>query len=247
MTRARKLTTAVLLVLALVGGGLFYLNSNLDAIVARLIEEHGSAATATDVRVSGVEIGLREARAAVNGLSVANPDGYSGGNAIELGGFSITIDPASVTGDTIVLKDVTVKGARLNLLQQGSSSNLQALLDNLGAGGSGGGDSGDGGKKLIIERFTLEGASAYVSVPALDEEREVSLPTIVLNDLGRASNGATGAAIARQILTPVIRRTLQSSAAQSLKDRAREELDRATDGLLDSVLDKVGSDDTGSN
>lgn len=247
-SRARKVTIGILIVLALTGGGLLYLATQLDSIVARLIEEQGSAATQTDVRVSGVTIKLRDARAGVNGLSVANPDGFGGGRAIDLGEFSITIDPGTVTSDTVVLREVIVRGARINLLQQGSGSNLQALLDNLGGGGGDSADdSGGAGKKLIIDRFELEGATASVTVPALDEVREVTLPTIVLNDVGRASNGATGAAIARQLLAPVIRRTLQSAAAQSLRDRAKEQLDEAAGGLLEGVRQTLGGSEPEDN
>lgn len=246
MKRGPKIALVTVVALLLViGGALLYVGTQLDAIVARLIAKHGSAATRTEVRVSGVEIRLADARGEISGLTIANPEGFGGGPAIELGNFVIRIDPQSVTTDTVVLNEVTVSGARFNMVQQGGANNLRRLLDNLGAGAPAEQPPEDAGsaKKIVIERFALEDARASVSIPDLDEDREVTVPTIVLNDIGRATNGATAASAARQVLTPVIRRTLESAAAQTLQDKAREQLDEAKDRVLNGVMDRLGDED----
>jgi hypothetical protein len=244
-SRSRKILMIVLAILLLIGGGLLYLSTQLNAIVADLIESQGSAVTGSSVRVSGVAINLRDADASISGLAVANPDGFGGGSAIDLGNFSVRIDPASVTSDTIVLQEVTVSDAHMNLLQRGTGSNLQTLLKNMQGSSGGGADSADTGaaKKLIIDRFTLKGTRATVSIPDLQQEREISLPDIVLTDIGRASNGATASAVARQILEPVLEKALSTAAAQSLKERANDELNDAKDQLLKGVMDKLGGKD----
>ncbi|WP_405226259.1 DUF748 domain-containing protein [Lentisalinibacter sediminis] len=237
---ARKTLIAVAAIVIVIAAGLVYVYTQLDTIVAGLIEEQGSAATETPVRVSGVSIDLGEARAEIAGLTVGNPDGY-GGNAMSLGRFVIRIDPATVTEDTIVLKEVTVSGATVNLIQRATGSNLRELMNNLeSAGGDQQPDDEAGpGRKLIIERFVLEDASASVSLPDLDEQRSVDIPRIQLTDIGRASGGATGTEVARQVLEPVIERVLQSAATESLKDRAKEKLDQFKEGLMN----KFGGDD----
>lgn len=85
------------------------------------------------------------------------------------------------------------------------------------------GESAEGdGKQLIIDRFTRAGASASLSAPDLSKDREVTLPTIVVRDIGRASKGATGAQVTQQLLRPVIEKSLSCAATQSLKDKASE-------------------------
>lgn len=242
-TGSRNLLIGVFIVLLLIGGGLYYLGTNLNGIVAGLIESEGSAATQTAVRVNGVDIRLTEASASMSGLTVGNPEGF-GGNALELGRLSLRIDAGTLTSDTVVVNDVTVAGARVNVLQQGASNNLRQLLANLKELQSADSASDqDGGRKIIIDRFTLEGAAASVSIPELDELREIELPTIVIRDIGRASNGATGAQVAQQVLRPVVEKALSSAAAQSLKDRAREKLDEATGGLLEGLGNMLGGGD----
>jgi len=237
---ARKTLIAIAALIVVIAAGLVYVYSQLDTIVAGLIEEQGSAATGTPVRVSGVSIELGEARAAVDGLTVANPEGYSG-TAISLGRFAIAIDPGTVTDETIVLKEVTVSGATVNLIQRATGSNLRDLMKNLESAGGGQQQAADDGpgRKLIIERFVLEDASASVSLPDIGEDRTVEIPRIELTGIGRASGGATGAEVARQVLKPVIDQVLQSAATDSLKDQAKEKLDQFKEGLLN----RLGGDD----
>jgi hypothetical protein len=233
MSKALRTTLLIVLVVVVLGAAaLFYLASNLNGIVAGLIEEQGSIATQTDVRVSGVDIRLREGSAEISGLSVANPEGFSG-SALELGHFAVQLDAGSLTKDTIIVKNVLVDSARINVVQQGSANNLQKLLDSLPQSGDSGttAETGDR-KKVIIEKFTLSGASASVTAAELGEPREVTLPTIVVTDIGRASNGATGTQVAQQILRPIIEKALTSAAAEEIKGRAIEKIDEALGGAL---------------
>ena len=229
---ARKVSITALVFVVLLAGGLYYLSSNLNGIVAGVIESQGSAATQTSVQVTGVDIQLADASAALSGLSVGNPEGFSG-NAIELGGFSVKLDASSLTSDTIVVKDITVDGARINILQQTGGNNLQKLLANLRAMvPEEAPESEAAGKKVIIDQFTLNGASASVSIPELNETREVSLPSIVVRDIGRESNGATAAQVAEQILRPVVEKAIASASVEAAKDRVGKEIGKAVDGLL---------------
>jgi hypothetical protein len=103
------------------------------------------------------------------------------------------------------------------------------------------------GKKIIIDRFELTGASATLLVPQLDEKREVALPQIVVTDIGRASNGATAAAVAREILEPVIRKALESAAAGGIEDTLREELDDRQSEIGTERLDRLGGKDAATD
>ncbi|MFK7831187.1 MAG: hypothetical protein AB8B57_15550 [Congregibacter sp.] len=236
---AKSIAIILLILLALIGAGAYYLSSNLNGIVANLVETQGSSATQTAVRVDGIDIKLTDASASLSGLSVANPEGFAG-NAIELGGFSATLDARSLTGDVITIKDITVEGARINVLQQGTRNNLRELLANLQAQAGSSTSTADEGsnKKLIIERFTLNGASASVSLPDLNQTSDVELPPIVISDIGKASNGATGAQIAQQLLKPVIQAAISSATAGALKDRVGEKLDKAVGGFLKGLSNK---------
>jgi uncharacterized protein involved in outer membrane biogenesis len=231
----RKLFIAIGII-AVIAGGIFYVLSNLDMIVEGLIEKHGSAATQTPVRVAGVSINLRDANASISRLTVGNPDGFPG-NAIEMEGFAIELDAASLNSDVIVIEELLVRGARIDVLQQANGNNVQELLRNLDSDESSEPDeSAEAGKKIIIDRFVLEGAGASLSAPDLDEVREVDLPTITLRDIGRRENGATGREVARQVLRPVLQEALESAAVQAIKDKASDKIDEVTDAVLEGIF-----------
>jgi len=231
-----KKLSIVVAVLAIIGGLVYYIAANLDSIVAGLIEEHGSAATRTPVRVAGVSTKLGEASAGISRLTVGNPEGFAG-NAIEMNAFAIKLDAASLTSDVIVIDEIVVDGARLNVIQQANGNNLQQLIRNLDKGSPADTDEDAGeGKKLIIKRFVLSGAGASLTAPDFDEVREVTLPTITLRNIGQSTNGAVGAEVARQVLEPVFEEALESAAVQALKDKANEALDDAKDKVLEGIF-----------
>ncbi|GAB5413154.1 MAG: hypothetical protein Cons2KO_07570 [Congregibacter sp.] len=231
--RAKPLLFTLVVLAAIIAAGAYYLSSNLNGIVANLIEREGSAVTQTSVSVSGVDIKLTEASAALSGLTIANPAGFAG-NAIELGEFATALDAGSLTSDTIVIKNVTVDGARINVLQQGTKNNLRQLMANMQSESdtAEAADADAGAKKIIIERFTLSGASASVSLPDLGEAKEVTLPDIVLTDVGRATNGATGAQVAQQLLRPIMEAAITSATAGAIKDKVEAKVGKAVGGLL---------------
>ena len=229
----------VLGIVAVIAGAVLYVVSNLDMIVERVIEHQGSAATQTPVRVAGVSIKLSEAQGTISSLTVGNPEGFPG-YAIEMDNFSLNLDGSSLTSDVIVIENILVQGARINILQQANGNNIQELLRNLDATSSGDSDeSEEAGKKIIINRFTLEGAGASLSAPDLDGVREVDLPTITLSDVGRKEKGVTGRELARQLLRPVLEEALESAAVQTLREKASDKLDEVTDAVLEGIF---GSD-----
>jgi hypothetical protein len=239
MRKSLKIFGAIVLVLVIgIVGAVFYFTSNVDAIVENLIEEQGSAATGTAVRVDGVSIDLRAATGAVTGLSVANPEGFSGDPAIEFGTLKLRLDAGSLFESPIVVENIDVGEATLRMEQSGSRNNLQVLLDKLRGEPPAEPETEGQGTRVVIERFALTDANASLSVVDLDEQRTLDVPDIVLTDIGGKSGGATATEVARQILEPVIRRTLESSAGQAVKDRVRDEItERAGD-----LLDRLGGD-----
>lgn len=236
----------VVVLLLIVAAGTLYLYTNRNELVARLIEQEGSEATQTDVNVGSVSIDLGEGTAGVSSLTIANPDGFSNNPAISLEGFDIDLDPLAITSDPVVIRDITVDGARLRIEQTGTENNLKTIVSSLQRLSSGQQATEESaGKKLIIDRFELTGASAVLLVPQLDEEREIKLPRIVLTDIGRATNGATATAVATQILEPIIEQALESAAAGRVKDAIKEKLGDSE--LTDGLLDRLGNQDSGDD
>jgi len=82
----------VIILLVAIAGAIYYVFSNLDAIVKAAIESYGSDAVKTAVRVEDVAIRLTEGAATINGLTIANPDGFVTPLAFSLGEITVDIN-----------------------------------------------------------------------------------------------------------------------------------------------------------
>lgn len=231
----RKIVIAVGAVVVLFAGALWYLASSVDGIVKEVIEESGSAATGTEVSVSGVRIHLREARGSIDGLRIANPTGFSG-DAISFRSITIAIDPASIAGrDPIVVTEVRVQEPHVNLVLGNGGSNLQALLDNIRRGGGTKPPSSSSGGKVDAEEIRIRIDSLDIGKAQLSADLskvggksyQATLPVIQRSGLG-GHRGATATEIAETIARAFVQETLAAAA--------RHETQHAVDKLIDKNL-----------
>lgn len=245
MTR-RIIGAVVLLVLIGAGFGLYYLFSNLEAIVADAIESGGSEATGTDVGVSGVKLELREGRASISGLRVASPDGYDVGDAFSLGDITVDVDVGSLREKPVVLDEVRIEAPVVHAeFTKSGGSNLDDLRRHIQES-AGSGAAGEGGAKaeaprIRIRRFVFSEGRIEVDASALGlEPRTVKLPEIDLSDLG-GPQGATPEEIARQVLGEVTRRSIDRIARSEVEGLIREQLDESVADKAKGLLDKIGN------
>ena len=154
------------------------------------------------------------------------------------------MDPMAVTEDPIVIREISVDGAEILLEQTTDGNNLRMLQEALGRQATEE-EPGAEGAQVIIERFALAESRVQVRVPQLDESREVTIPQVVVSDIGRASNGATASEVARQILEPVIRRALESGAAAGVQDAVRDKVDETRERITESLRERLDSADEG--
>lgn len=226
-----------IVVLAAVAGLLVYfVLSNLDSLVKQAIETVGTDVVGTPVGVEQVSISLEQGRGEITGLRIANPRGFPDGNALELGLIVLDLDVQNISAELVTLESVIVAGARINAVQGAGGNNLQALLDNLRRSGDGGGggpsdDTDDGpDTRLIIDEFRFEDAQVSVAMAGLPGGRSATVPDVVLRDIGRKSNGVTASEAARQILEPLVQRSMEAGigvSREELENRARQEAEDA--------------------
>jgi hypothetical protein len=235
---------AVALVVVVVGG-VFYFLSNLNSIVAKIIEDEGSQVVATDVAVSGVDISLREGRGTIAGLSVASPDGFETSHAFTLGEITVDLDLDSVREDPIVIEEIRVRAPVVNaeLLQTGSSNigelqkNVQQYAASLGEGGQ----PSDDVKRIRIKRFVFEKGRIEVNASALGlEERSLDLPAIQLDDIGGAE-GALPDAIAQAVLGALTRKATAEIARAEIQNKVKDLVTDKAEEKARDLLDKIGN------
>jgi hypothetical protein len=250
----KKTILAIIVILVIaVAGAIFYVFSNLDALVKIAIEEYGSEAIQTSVQVDEVAIKLTEGSAAINGLNVANPDGFSLPQAFSLGQIAVDINLEKTGNELIAIDAIKIAAPRvfyeINADRKGS---LNILKDNLGSGGgasagtSAGAESPTGAESapfmLDIARFEFKDASLHAKVvPLNDKTYDLKLPMLVLTDLS-----GTPEQISRQILDRLIDHAKKEVQKQGLdkelaeiKARAQQRIDEEKAELEQKADERV--------
>jgi len=243
----KKILLIALGLVVVIVGGVTLLLSNLDDLVAKVIESEGSKVTGTQVAVSGVEISLTEGRGAINRLTVASPAGFDPDYAFQLEGVSMDLDLGSLRDDVIVIDEIRISNPVVSAqVLADASSNITALQSHVqqytaeagGAGGSGGGSDTD--KRLRIKRFIFDGGRVELDATALgDKQRAVDLPAFAINDIG-GSAGAAPDAVAKAVLAALTRQAVQAIAKAGVQEKARELIEDKAEEEAKGLLDKIG-------
>ncbi|MDA1326484.1 MAG: hypothetical protein O3C34_17295 [Proteobacteria bacterium] len=256
----KKILIGVIAVLVVVGGAGVYVFLNAGGIIKQIVEEVGSAATKTKVSLNEVDLEIQSGKAALKGFQMGNPVGFKSPKAMSFGIVSVKIDPASVTGDVILIKEIVIANPDITYeFASGGGSNFDAIQKNVNAYakemGAGGGaakkesSEGKGGKKVIIENLYLRGGKIGVSADFLQGKAlNAALPTIHLKDIGKKSNGATAAEVADQLMSEISKsatKVVSSLGVGKMMDAAKGALGGATkmlEGGAGKMMEGAGGD-----
>ncbi|MCF6179226.1 MAG: AsmA family protein [Geopsychrobacter sp.] len=235
---------AILVLLITIGGGVYYLLSNLDGLVKSAIETYGSQATHTAVRVDAVKIGLKDGSGAILGLKVANPAGFSAAQAFSLGEISTQVDLKALSEDLVVIDHIRVIAPDIFFeLNQAGQNNLEQLKKNLSSGGT---DSStlspntqtrESEMRLLIREILFTGGKIHASVVPLGKKYELQLPTISLKNIG-GKNGATPSQITAQVVKALSDRALAEIKKQGI-DQYRKKLEGKVNKRLNAEQQKL--------
>ncbi|MEK6742438.1 MAG: hypothetical protein AABZ15_02460 [Nitrospirota bacterium] len=211
MTGKRKILVIIAAAGLILAAAFAILWTNLDWIVENAIERYGSQATGTRVRVRGVALNPVKGRGVIEGLTVANPHGYSAPHILSLGAISVRIEPRSIASNPVVIDDIRITSPLVVYeTNEAKVANVDVLKKNLGAyrpekpATRGKKGTKEEGKRLRIRHLVIENAKAEVRVAALgDKPRIVTLGRIEMTDIG-GKNGAPPEEVAKQIVTAIL-------------------------------------------
>ncbi len=236
--KAVKIILGVVLVLVLVVAiGMFFVVQNLDSIVKSTVEKVGPQVTLTAVGLQEAKIELKNGRAELSGLSIANPEGFSDANIFQMDTVVVDIDPASLREDVYVIREIRIDGAKLLAEQKGiKDTNLQALLDNLKKSASGESPAAEpeaeSDVRLMVEKLTFVNGTVDLKTEQLGDY-QMKLPTIDIANIGDKQTGLAPDELATAILQPIlaeakqqVRDELEDKAKDKAKEKLQEQLDK---------------------
>jgi hypothetical protein len=248
----KKIFVGVALLVVIGAVAVWYVVSSLDAIVEAAIERYGSEATGAPVSVGAVEISLRSGEAGIRGLVIGNPPGFQGPSAFELGKIRVAIDPETVTGNPLVVKEIRIEGPKVSYEIGPRGSNLDAIQRNVDAfsaryaGGSGKeaaepSEAPGEEKTFIIENLIVRDGSVNARFSAKkDEAYEAKLGAIHVKNIGKKRGGATGSEVTSEILRALVGDASRVAAKMGLERLKKENLSPEAAGALEAAQRLLG-------
>lgn len=230
----------VVVIIAVVVVSSLFLN-NINQITVDAVQKQGSQLLKTDVKLAAANIELTKGKGNLQNLTIANPPGFSAANALEMGSVTLQLDPESLLKDVKVIKEISVDGAKLLAEQKNlKDTNLQALLDNINAQASGAKEEpAAGGKevRLMVEKFRFSNGSLQLK-SAQFGERQLSLPTIALDNIGDKTTGLTPEELGQAVIAPLLQQ-VKAAVSKELTEIAK---DKAEEELKKKLKEKIGAE-----
>lgn len=196
----KKFGIALFVVVAVVVGATFWLRGNMDSLVRDAIVKYGHEMTQAKVGVGSVKISAANGEGVISDMTIGNPKGYKTPHAFRVKEFTVVIDPVSIAGDVVTVKKIAIVAPDVIYEKGDAMTNFDAIQKNIAAylGPSSGKASG---KKLIVEELTIRDAKAQASAPFMDGKTvTVSLPDLILHNLGKAKGGITPGELGQEIV-----------------------------------------------
>ena len=248
--KALKIVSGVVIALALIIIVVVVVGlQNINKIVKVAVETVGTDIAQTEVGLSKVDIQVKEGRGELNGLTVANPKGFSNNNIFTLGKVVLAVDPKSLLGDVKVIDEITISSINILAEHKGvKDTNLQALFDNLKSSSNGPGDQSSSAPEesvgeqkqvlLAVKKVVFADNSVSLSSEEFGDS-QFTIPSFELANLGSKEQGLTPNELALELLKPLV-----SKAAKKVRSEIEDELkgkleEKALDKLDDDQKDKL--------
>ncbi len=177
-----------------------------NSIAKAGLQRGASSALGTKTTVDAVGVSLLGGSVDIKKLAIASPEGYGDSDLLDVARAYVSVSPASLLGDTVEVREVTIEAPVLRIRQQGIKSNLGVILDNINKAAPAEPGAKAAGKKYKIGSIKITGAKVDYSLMGTPSVPVVALPTITLTDISSAdSTGVTLGKVFRDVLVAMVK------------------------------------------
>ena len=230
MKMKKKILIGVGVLVLIIVIGVMVLMGNLNGIVKGVIEKVGTSVTGVSVTVGAVDIKIREGSAAIQDLSVANPDGFSAKPMLDFGELAVKLN---VKGK--IINHVKVASPHILFEQKGKTSNFQTLQDNMSK------DAEDKpkepaeeappaeGEPTILQINLIEIVDAQVAVVSdlFEGTKNLTIPLIKFENLK-----GTGEEIGKQVISQLATQIIEEVTNQVIQKQVEKAVGEKLGGVL---------------
>ncbi len=163
-----------------------------DEIIVGLINRGGHKVFHVETRVEDCELSLLKGTLNLQGVELANPEGFKAPRMIYVEEIFVSVEPRTIFTESIRVNSLEISGMDLSYQAAGfGRSNLSVFLRDVREHTGGvpilGGGEGSG-KSVVIDRILLQGGRITLSAVMTDGKGLVlPMPQIELHDIGKDS------------------------------------------------------------
>ena len=246
----RKLLIALAVIIVLTPVALYLVR---EPLIKMAINNIGTAVVKTDVSVENVSFKPFSGFMAIYGFKVANPEGFSNNNAIQIQEVRVRLSPKSLLSGPIQIQEVSVEEPEIRLEGGLKNNNLTALKDNLPGGPAtpaadekSEADKPAESRPVEVDLLSIADGRVVITKPLATTAK---LGSITIRDIGKAGGVTTVAdvvtlimnrilSVGGQVITQEITNHLAQKGSEALQDVGND-VEREAKGALDKLGDKV--------
>ncbi|MCF7788490.1 MAG: hypothetical protein K9N47_20380 [Prosthecobacter sp.] len=246
----------VIVLVVLIGAGLWFGWSQLGALVKFGIEKGTPPVVQTSVSVQNVKLSPFSGTGVIEGFEIGNPKGFTGPYALRIGRTEVAVDTNSVSADKVVIQFIRITDPEINLEAGLGGTNLKHIADNAknfvsqqtaSAGQrapSAAVPPADGKPtksiKFQVNELLITGAKLSANAAGLvpGADARMTLPDIRLTNLGTGSEGMTPAELTALVLRQLNTEAVKASASGAFKNMLQGGTEKIKAGGLKGLFGK---------
>ncbi len=183
----------------------------VDRLAERGVERGATYALDVPTALASADIGLLSGNVSLSGLDVSNPEGFEAPHFLRLNEARVGVSLGSLMSNTVEVPSLVLEGIDVRLERTVDSANYRVIMDNLSRFESGSKSEPEpGGKKFVIRTIEIRNVTIHADVVpvggALGEfaKTKVTVPEVVLRDVGSAGKPMSMAEIAAVVLKAIL-------------------------------------------
>jgi hypothetical protein len=208
----KKIIMVVGVLVGILAIGLFVASFYLGPMVKAGIETLGPKIIKVSVHLDSVSLSPFSGQGTLRGLTLGNPEGFKSPNALKVEGFSISVQPATIFFNKVVVNAILIEGIEINAENMGN--NLSKLMENIGS--SSGASSSK--RRYQVDELMIRGGKINIFTGAMSERGvSIPLPDIELKDLGKDGSGLSADELAQKLMAAVLEKAIPAIAENAVK------------------------------
>jgi len=216
-------------------------------IIKGAVESFGSDLLQTEVKLKSAKLSILSGDLVLEGLEIANPEGFDAENALYIGIFDVKVDVSSLLSNEVRIKDIKLLNSAVTYEKTLSGDNLTSLKNKYGKSYKDKGESvksspestGKSGKTVVIDHLLIDNIMVNTSIDIAGQKAKaaVPMPKIEMNDIGK-NNTLTFA----EAITDVLLQASDSFMKVLTTDQLNNVLKNTTGNVQKLIKDKIPSD-----